>query len=661
MTLSPSKRFPRAGLLWLAAIVAVLLAIYIPGLGNALVFDDAQLADGGLFTTYATLELHVRMLSYGSFVWLQALAGEGWWKQRIANLAIHVMVIVALWGLYREILRHIVAPPVEGGLAAGQPAEGYEKSPALWLAIGFFALNPAATYAVAYLIQRSILLATLFVVLGLWMFARGLATGKATPHALALGCYGLALMSKEHAILAPLAAVPLYILIARPGAKRLAALAAGATLLIGAAGLLLALKYGEILGKPFDEFSHIYLAQLSNLDPDAAKNAYPLSVMNQAYLFFEYGLRWFVPWTGWMSINMRPVFPVNWLTFPHLLGIAGYLAVVAGGFFLVVRHRDWRALVGLSVLFPALLFATEFATVWVQDPFVIYRSYLWAIGVPGIVFFFVHGPSPRVSIGIGLALGSLLGWQAIDRVISMSTPERAYSDAIDKLPDDPRAVGRWFPYLNRGNAYFDLGQFKLAEADFEASAALGDGGLGAFNVGALRLQAGKPREALAAFEVAATRGYNLFNLPFQRGLALLSLGDLAAAHGQFAAAMALNPTSPTREALLLQMGRSALRLGRKDEAVGHLENLLAADPANKEGRYVLAMALISKQEHARAGAILNRLLADGPNAGAFYARALANHGLGRKTEALSDIDNAIRLGLDNPVIREWQAKIRAMP
>ena len=30
------------------------------------------------------------------------------------------------------------------------------------------------------------------------------------------------------------------------------------------------------------------------------------------------------------------------------------------------------------------------------------------------------------------------------------------------------------------------------------------------------------------------------------------------------------------------------------------------------------------------------------------------------SEALSDIDNAIRLGPDNPNLREWQAKIRAM-
>src|SRR5258706_8206495 len=151
-----------------------------------------------------------------------------------------------------------------------------------------------------------------------------------------------------------------------------------------------------------------------------------------------------------MSIKMRPPFPVSWASFPQVLGIAGYAAVVAGGFYLLLRFRDWRALLGVSILMPALLFATEFATVWVQDPFVIYRSYLWAIGVPGIVFVLLQGTPPRILLVAGLGVGSLLCWQALDRVLSMSTPVRAYGDAIRKLADDSKAEGRRFPDTHRG-------------------------------------------------------------------------------------------------------------------------------------------------------------------------------------------------------------------
>lgn len=651
-------RVSRADLLWLAAILAGIAAIYLPGLGNALLFDDAQLADGQLFAKYATPALAERMLSYGSFVWLHALAGDGWWKQRLANVAIHAAVVVSLWGLYREILRHVAAPPPA---VPGQPAESYADSPALWIAIGVFALNPAAVYAVAYLIQRSILLATLFVVLGLWAFARALASRKPALHAVALACYALAIASKEHAILAPLAAVPLYILVARPSPARLATLAAAGAALVGAMGFLLWQRYGEVLGKPFDEFSHLYLEQLSAIAPDAARNAWPLSVMNQSYLFFEYGVRWLAPWSGWMSINMRPVFPVNWLTFPHVLGIAGYVAVVAGGFFLVARFRDWRSLVGISLLLPALLFATEFVTVWVQDPFVIYRSYLWAIGIPGLVFFFAHGPSLRASIAIALAVACFLGWQSFDRMVSLSSPERAFSDAIAKLPDDPRAVGRWFPYLNRGNAYFDREQTQLALKDFEASSALGDGGIGTFNVGSILLGQGKPQLAIAAFDRAERQGYRLYNLPFQRGMALLALGRFDLAYPQFEATLAASPDATVRDLARLNAGRTALQLGKREEAMKHLEALLAAAPRHEEGRYLLAMAWITGKEFERALPLLDGLLAEKPTAAAYLGRAIAHHGLKRKPQAQSDIENAIRLGPDNPALREWAAKIRAMP
>src|SRR5438552_3367453 len=214
-----SARISRGELAWLPVVLAAILVIYLPGLGNAPVADDGYLTDGSLFSEYRSpFALHPRMLSYGTFVWAQALWGEGWWKQRLVNIAIHIGVVVALWGLYRAILSRI-EPPADD---VGKTAASYAGSPALGLAIGFYALNPMAVYAVAYLIQRSILLATFFVVTALWLFAKGLIERKWAFHALALASYTLAVMSKEHAILAPIAAIPIYIVVARPSGRRLA-------------------------------------------------------------------------------------------------------------------------------------------------------------------------------------------------------------------------------------------------------------------------------------------------------------------------------------------------------------------------------------------------------------------------------------------------------
>src|SRR5260221_6218998 len=172
---------------------------------------------------------------------------------------------MAMWALYREMLRHVATPA------------GVDPSPALGVAIGFFALNPVAVYAVAYLIQRSIVMATLFVVLGLWLFARGLRTRRWWLHAAAIACYLLAVASKEHAVFAPLAALPIYIVVSRPPRKRLAAMTGAGAVVIALGAAILWERLARVLGTPFDEFSRVYLAQLAALDPGAPKNAWGLS------------------------------------------------------------------------------------------------------------------------------------------------------------------------------------------------------------------------------------------------------------------------------------------------------------------------------------------------------------------------------------------------
>jgi hypothetical protein len=644
---------PWRGLAWLPIAALAMLAIYLPGLGNLPVFDDAYFSDGALAANFSTLQLRPRMLSYGSFVWVQAIFGEGLWKQRVVNLLLHIGVVLALFAFWREVLRAFITKP-----AADDDQSPYHESLALGIAVGYFALNPVAVYGVAYLIQRSIVMATLFVLLGLWLFARGLRTRRWWLHVGAGVCYLLAVASKEHAVLAPLAALPIYIAVARPSGKRLASMIAIGGVLIAIATFFLYERLGRVLGTPFDEFSRVYLAQLAGLDPDAPKHAWGLSILNQMWLFFEYGFRWMLPVADWMSISMRPPFPVTWLTFPQAIGAIGYIALIGVGFWLLFRYRDWRGLLGLSMLLPALLFATEFATVWVQDPFVLYRSYLWAIGVPGIVMLVVHGPSGRALVVVGVIAGVLLSWQATERVLSLATPETAWGDAIAKLPKDPRAVGRWFPYLNRGAYFADHDQYELAIRDFDASSTLGDMGMGAFNTGSMLNAMGKPQPALTAFDAAEKQGYDLYNLPFQRGLSYAALGKPAEAYHQFDVARVMYPPSPMREILLLQLGRTALQTGQRDEAIKDLEMYLAKDPRHAEARYLLAMAHIAKGEHAKALEVIQA--GPVPRGADHYARALAFHGLGRKPEASQEIEAAIAGNPNNPVLREWQAKIRAM-
>ena len=44
----------------------------------------------------------------------------------------------------------------------------------------------------------------------------------------------------------------------------------------------------------------------------------------------------------------------------------------------------YNNVLSIVVLFPLVLFWTEVATVWVQGHMVLYRSYLWALPLPGV-------------------------------------------------------------------------------------------------------------------------------------------------------------------------------------------------------------------------------------------------------------------------------------
>jgi len=255
----------------------------------------------------------------------------------------------------------------------------------------------------------------------------------------------------------------------------------------------------------------------------------------------------------------------------------------------------------------------------------------------------------------------LFTWQALDRLHSLSSPERVWSDAITKLPDDQQAVGRWFPYLNRGDIYLDQRRIKEAFEDFRVSSTLGDKGMGMFNMGSMLFTAARYPESLEAFEKARQLGYDYPGFRYQRGAALHALGRLAEAHREFELALMETPVVPSREAVLALKGRVALEMGQVDEAVADLEAVLKLDPRHKKARADLGMAWVLQRNYARAHTMFSQLIEEAPDGQAYYGRALANHGLRNKAVALADIENAIRLTPDNSMLLEWRNRIKAMP
>lgn len=652
---------------WFSALLLLaVLGVYLPGLNNGLLFDDMRLTDGTIFGNYGSLlDFKQRTLSYGSFVWVEQIFGDGWWKQRVFNIALHLATVAALYALFKALLTQTRFPhDIEE-----QPHFHASRDAALQLGLVLFALNPVAVYAVGYLVQRSIVMATLFAVLACWAFVRGLQGGRALWHIAALICYVLAILSKEHAFLTVAMVVPLYIFVRRPGLKAAMVIVGMALLLLAVASAAVFHFFGSLVGQIFDEQSQGYARQLEALRPGITSQIYPLSILNEAALFFAYGFLWIVPYVGWMSIDLRPAFPLGFGSIWHLAGALGYLALLACSIWALLKRPGVIGLVALCLLFPLLWYATEFATVWLQDPFVLYRSYLWAVAIPGLVAIALTGVKPRTLYIVGIVIGIVFGALSFERVLSLQDAGTSWADAAEKIDKKApaNAVGRGRAFLNLGTARADKGLLDQAVQDFATANVLGDlGGNALFNMGAILSQQRKFTEALNAFDAAQSKGFKGQALHYQKAEAMMAMGQLRPAFEAYS--LALN--EPSEDSDNAKQMEQAMRLKRAEAAIGLQQYAIAADdfrrllqasPNAPRPTVGMGLALVGQGDSAQAKQLLDALISHSPSAPAYYGRAMAHRGLGHLPEALKDLDQAIRLEPQNPQYRQIRNQLTPAP
>ncbi|WP_354440566.1 tetratricopeptide repeat protein [Ottowia thiooxydans] len=653
-------RFDRKTLFFSLLVVVAALCIYLPGLHHSLIFDDARLSDGSIFGKYGNLlELKPRMLSYGSFVWLQPLFGDAYTGQRVVNLLLHLATCVAIFMMLQELLRSVEFSANE----VSDPGFEASKRAALLVGVGLFAVHPVASYAVGYLIQRSIVMAALFSALSCFAVARGFRTKKAAWFVYALLAYVLALMSKEHAIMVAGVWIAIYIFVARPKWQHTLAVSGIALTLLAVAVMVLMQRYGSMIGvAAFDGPSIGYVKLLEELKPGISSQVYSISVVNEMALFFYYGFLWLVPNVLWMSIDIRPHFPLSPTAFPQVLGALGFLILAGGSFWALLTRRDRWGFAALCALCAILLFGTELVTSWVQDPFVLYRSYLWALMLPGLVAIALVGRKSRTIYTCAIVAVLVFSALAWGRVQTFRNDFTLWSDAAEKidLSAQPNAVGRWRSFLNRGAYFLETGEDQKALEDFTKAFKLGEPvGSAAFNAGmALRMLKRYP-QALEALAKAESQGFTDAALYYQRAETLKSMGRFKDAYDNYSLALAKPQTDQVRQATLLQRAELALPAGQYASAIDDFKELLKLQPGSERYLVGLGIANVGAQKATEAMSIFNQLLASKPTAPALYGRALAHAALNDKPNALKDIDQAIALEPTNPGYRQMKSKLEA--
>jgi len=488
-------------------LIAGVCLLYGGFLRNPIVFDDFNFFSNPSHPEYLTISnLELRWLSYGTLEWTRIwLSGADIVWFRIENMLIHAATAVMLFMWLQKLFA--MALPEEAGIA------GNEKTVRLhWLALSaalIFALHPAAVYAAAYLIQRSILMATFFTLLMWFLFLRGVEKDSQLSLAASAFAFLLAELSKEHAIMAPAAVIPMLYLIRKPS-RQLAKQVLPAFLLYGAVGLyvLYQIKSRNIIGQAYEPRGDEMLASLAG--HDAAfdpRLAYPLSVLTQTLLFFKYLWIWIMPSPTWMSVDMFEEFAPRLTSLPYLLGFAGFIAYLLLALRLLLR-RGRAGLVGFAMLCPWLLFATELATVRIQESFVLYRSYLWMPGLfAAFPFLFEKVAAKRAAaLFFGLLLCIVpIAW---GRLQTFSSPLLLWNDAARLIEGKDLRPGVDRIYHNRGLQFALLGYDDEALRDLTKAVSL------------------NPRQILAFNDRAAT---------------YMKRGEYAAAIADYDKAIALNP------------------------------------------------------------------------------------------------------------------------
>ncbi|HUK05062.1 MAG TPA: tetratricopeptide repeat protein [Burkholderiales bacterium] len=606
----PLPRVPRVS--WaIAALVATSLLLYWGSLRDPLVFDDIGLSNallrrfaggGGMFD--------LRWLSHASFGWIYAAFGADWLWQRAANVLLHAAVAATLF----LFLRRLFAEALSGGPAWP-----------VWYALfgaAFFVAHPVAVYGVAYLIQRSIVLATLLSLLSLRLFLEGMLRGGRAWFLGAAALYLAAVFCKEHAVMLPAVAGALALMLRRPAWPGLPALARELALpfaLYGIIAVSITLRAKGVLGQPYEPLADVAVRGITAGAPPAAggQGLWPLSVLNQAWLFFRYFATWLLPWPGWMSIDLRPAFPSQLLSWPHTAGFAAWLAWPALGSALLFR-RGGAGLAGLAMLAPWLLSLTEFVTVRVQEPFVLYRSYLWMFLLPAAVPA-VAGrlpARPRAACLAAICFALLLPQQ--ERLASFGTEIGLWDDAVRKLPEPPPPFAAR-ALRNRGVAYFRTERFSEAKRDFDAALGLDPGDPASWIArGSLYLRTDESGKALEDFDRA------------------ISLGVDDARHGSVYA---------LRCRLLGGLGRSG-------EALNDCLKAVQVDAGSANSFVSLGMVRASRGETALAESAFLRALELDPGYGmARYQYGLMLGATGRRGDAQRMLAGACAAGLPEACAR----------
>jgi len=615
----------RRGIFLAAAVIAAAgVAAYHNSFSAPLVFDDlGSIRDNGTIRHLwpmgpalappPGLTVSGRPVVNLSLAVNYAIGGTRVWSYHAANLLIHVLAGLTLFGIVRRTL-----------LRQGEGRDSTLFAAAVAL---LWTVHPLQTESVTYVIQRAESLMGLFYLLTLYCFIRGAAdTDEGGPwFILSVTACLLGMATKEVMVSAPLM-VFLYDRAFVSGSvdeawrrHRRLHLALAATWIILA---WLALGAGSRGGS----------AGFHTSVP------WPSYARTQVWAIVHY-LRlavWPHPLVFYYGRMLRTGLTAGWCLDAAVVGL------LAGG--TGVALWRWPKLGFLGACFFAVLAPTSSVVPVATETVAEHRMYLALIPVVVLVGLgAVRALGRPAAVVFLLAVGLALGGLTISRNEAYASDLALWGDTVRSGPENPVA------HNNLGEALRLRGQLAEAEDQFRRALRLDPAYADAWNnLGVTLAALGRPDEAIAVLARTAAIKPDDAEAQLNWGNVLQERGSFAAALSHYEAALRLEPD---RADTHFNLGRMLLREGKATGALAQFQEAVRLKPEDAVARDNLGIALAESSRPGEAEVQFReafRLVPAYPQAHNNLGSLLVAQG--RVLEAVSQYEEAVRLdpGLPEP-------------
>lgn len=418
------KTRPLNSFLLALAFVFASAILYIPWWNNPLVFDDPNILKSTSLFDFAQnpFSIYPRNFPYFTLGFEHVMSNGNLHLSRIVNSVLHGLNGFFFFLLCQRFLSRI------------QPDKN-----ALFTSLGIaliFVLHPVAVYGVGYLIQRTIVFATLFLLISAIQFDKALEELSWPRSVLAGVCFGLAVISKEHAVtgvISVLGLIQFHRSLNQPKSKLIILCFLASSLPF--ALWVVSIKLG-LLGNAYEPDAHAIISSVGFPDAGSPFGNLLLSISLQSLFFFRYLGLWWWPDPSGMSIDIRPDF-ATLSTFPWIIvGPISFAALVGIMVYLLSSGKTNKSLrlVAYGLVWSSSLYLVELSTIKFQEPIVLYRSYLWAPGFLLAMAGLISSLSSRIIwplITASLFIVAPLAWGRLD---TFSDELKLWEEASLRLP-----------------------------------------------------------------------------------------------------------------------------------------------------------------------------------------------------------------------------------